>query len=209
MQSTNRDDVFTQTVCYTKDEFDDLVNQLSERIEQHRLPRASASPNRLDPSIIRPSKLTLQNRVLMTLMYLTRYHEYSVCNTLALVYDWMITVCMCRVLQTLGQMFGVSKATAFAEVHHTVRAMEEELKGEVAWPTDAQLQALCDMHVHMTEAFASVDATVHRIEKPKVNQRVKYSGYKKTHCVKTQFITAPNGYVLHVSTGWNGSMADK
>ncbi len=106
-------------------------------------------------------------------------------------------------------MFGISKSCAYYEIHDTIRILEKELGGEVAWPTDQQLDALCWLHEYNVDSFGSVDATFYRIEKPTVNQREMYNGYKKMHAFKTQYITAPNGYVLHVSTGWPGSMADK
>jgi hypothetical protein len=106
-------------------------------------------------------------------------------------------------------MFGVSKPTACSEVHHVIAVMDQVLREEVSWPTDDQLAALCQMHMFNVDAFGSVDATVHRIERPSVNQRDMYNGYKKMHCLKTQYVCAPNGFVLHVSTGWRGAMADK
>lgn len=66
------------TICYTKEELDDLIEQLRAFIIQHKAVRASAGPNRLNPSIVRPTKLSVENRVLMTLMFLTRYPEYHV-----------------------------------------------------------------------------------------------------------------------------------
>ncbi len=52
--------------------------------------------------------------------------------------------------------------------------------------------------------FSVIDTKKHYISKPTRHQRAMYSGHKRQHCVKYQTLEAPNGLILHCSTGDDG-----
>jgi hypothetical protein len=56
--------------------------------------------------------------------------------------------------------------------------------------------------------FGVIDTKKHYITKPTRHQRSMYSGHKRQHCVKYQTLEAPNGLIIHCSTGDDGRRGD-
>jgi hypothetical protein len=53
-----------------------------------------------------------------------------------------------------------------------------------------------------------IDGTVRPISRPDENQRRYYSGYKKTHAMKFQAVTTPDGLMSHLAGPWEGRVGD-
>jgi hypothetical protein len=53
-----------------------------------------------------------------------------------------------------------------------------------------------------------IDGTMRAICRPKRNQRLYYSGYKKCHAIKFQAVTTPDGLMSHLSGPWQGRVGD-
>ena len=53
-----------------------------------------------------------------------------------------------------------------------------------------------------------IDGTMRAICRPKANQRLYYSGYKKCHAIKFQAVTTPDGLMSHLAGPWEGRVGD-
>lgn len=53
-----------------------------------------------------------------------------------------------------------------------------------------------------------IDGTMRAICRPKENQRLFYSGYKKCHAIKFQAVTTPDGLMSHLAGPWEGRVGD-
>ena len=53
-----------------------------------------------------------------------------------------------------------------------------------------------------------IDGTMSRVCRPELDQKLMYSGHKKTHCLKYQGITTPDGLVASFTGPYVGSKAD-
>lgn len=53
-----------------------------------------------------------------------------------------------------------------------------------------------------------IDGTMRAICRPKQNQRLYYSGYKKCHAIKFQVVTTPDGLMSHLGGPWPGHRGD-
>lgn len=56
--------------------------------------------------------------------------------------------------------------------------------------------------------LGSLDATVQPINRPKVDQKNYYSGKHKMHCIETQALASPNGFLIHFTLSIPGSNHD-
>ena len=54
--------------------------------------------------------------------------------------------------------------------------------------------------------FGSVDGTVLRIFRPKINQNIVYNGHKRAHGIKFQSLPLPNGLIGNVSGPYLGKL---
>ena len=56
--------------------------------------------------------------------------------------------------------------------------------------------------------FGSVDGTVLRIFRPKINQNIVYNGHKRAHDIKFQSLALPNGLIGNLSGPYVGKRDD-
>ncbi|KAK3746104.1 hypothetical protein QZH41_015521, partial [Actinostola sp. cb2023] len=59
-------------------------------------------------------------------------------------------------------------------------------------------QAIHNKGAPLNQCWAFIDATARPITRPIRNQRIMFSGHKRTHCLKFQSVQAPNGLIAHV-----------
>jgi hypothetical protein len=94
-------------------------------------------------------------------------------------------------------------------LHHSIAILEKVLvPREIVFPDTAQLTALQMLNQYTAGTSGAVDSTLIRREIPTHNQRNWYSAHKHTHALKAQFVTGPNGIILHVAAGYPGAMSD-
>ena len=60
----------------------------------------------------------------------------------------------------------------------------------------------------LQNCFGFIDGTVHRITRPKNNQRVVYNGHKRVHGLKFQSIVVPNGLIANLNGPFEGRRHD-
>ncbi|XP_031554794.1 uncharacterized protein LOC116291725 [Actinia tenebrosa] len=65
---------------------------------------------------------------------------------------------------------------------------------------DPQLfsQVIYDKGAPLEQCWGFIDGTPRPIARPTANQRIMYSGHKRTHCLKFQSVQAPNGLIAHM-----------
>ena len=107
----------------------------------------------------RPSKLSLEDQVLVTLQYWREYRTYF----------------------HIGETWGVSEATICRIVHHVENILIRS--GRFRLPGKKWL-----LRGHEVPAIVIVDGTSTPIERPKHRQKQFYSGKKKTHTLKSQIV---------------------
>lgn len=169
-----------QLLLFTIADFDALVTELRPVVAQNRRVRVNVD----EPSgQLRPSKLTMENRILMTIKFLVFGSS----------------------LADLSNQFGLDDSAVNEELHHGVYAIAETLSFELTWPSAAQRQMLRDiMGPGFANAFGQVDGTF----TPSFRQRGDYSGHRHTNLRAHQIATDSLGYIVHVVAGQIGSRHD-
>ena len=69
-------------------------------------------------------------------------------------------------------------------------------------------QAIHNRGAPLQNCFGFIDGTVHRIARPKCNQRVMYNGHKRVHAIKFQSVVIPNGLIANLSGPFEGRRHD-
>jgi IS5 family transposase len=183
--------VFKSLTGVTPAEFDDLLEKASPlwlELEHERLDRPDRQRAVGGGS---DYKLALQERLLMTLIWLRLY----------------------LTTEALGFFFGVSKSTASRNTRNVLGVLRRLGDSTLGWPEPPQrgqgknvaqaLQAYPDL-------YALVDATEQAVRRPQAepSQRAHYSGKKKRHTRKTQIIVNEHGQIRHLSQSTPGSVHD-
>lgn len=171
---------FRDITRFSRGEFDALVEELRPAIVQNRRVRVNVD----EPGgQLRPTKLTLQNRVLLTIKFLVFGSQLS----------------------DLSNQFGLDDSAVNEELHHGVYAIVETLGYELTWPNAAQRQMLRDiMGPGFANAFGQVDGTF----TPSFRRRGDFSGHRHMHLRAHQIATDSLGYIVHVIAGQIGSRHD-
>jgi len=173
-------------VHFTTAEFNELLVECQVHLQRRRV-RSSFSANPLHSDIVRPSKMTLQNRLLLTLLWLAKNKTFD----------------------DLGQQFGISKSTVSEEIHHGIYALHDTLD-EIHFPTPEQRELLRALHRHMKECFGSVDTTAIRISRPSATPAAYWSRHHHMYCTKVQVVTVPPlNIIVSIDAGFPGSVQDK
>jgi IS5 family transposase len=183
--------VFKSLTGVTPAEFDELLEKASPlwlELEQQRLNRQDRHRAIGGGS---DYKLGLQERLLMTLIWLRLY----------------------LTTEALGFFFGVSKSTASRNTRNVLPVLCRLGDSTLGWPEPPKrgqgknvaqaLQAYPDL-------YALVDATEQAVRRPQAepSQRAHYSGKKKRHTRKTQIIVNEHGQIRHLSQSTPGSVHD-
>ena len=121
----------------------------------------------------RMSRLSLANRVLLTLVWLCQYTTYSV----------------------LSLKFGVSTCTVGRIIECYWVLLWENVQPVILWPSQREWRYLRGNWPEMPAVVGRIDGTSHEILMPMVdNQAEFYSGHRKYHCFHIQ--------ILHVNTSY-------
>jgi hypothetical protein len=146
-----------------KETYSRMVSVLQKQVEQKK-----KKPGK-------PSKLSVEDQVLMSLEYWREYKTYF----------------------RIGQAWGVHEST----VSRIVRKVESALirAGEFQLPGKKQL-----LELESVAKLVVIDTTETPIERPKKGQRQFYSGKKKRHTFKTQLVVDPRTKAVICTTFTTG-----
>lgn len=183
--------VFKSLTGVTVNEFDELLEKVTPvwvDLEQQRLDRAERQRAVGGGS---EYKLALQERLLMTLIWLRLYLS----------------------TEALGFFFGVSKSTASRNTRNLLPALRQVGEASLGWPEPpkrGQGKSVAEALQTCPDLSAFVDATEQAIQRPgnEPSQKAHYSGKKKRHTRKTQLIVNEHGQIRHLSHSTPGSVHD-
>lgn len=173
------DQSFSAVTRFTIQQFNDLVTELRPHIESNRHVRLHVEPGERH----HVAKLTVQNRLFMTLKFLT-------------------TGASCA---DLGQQFGLSPSAVSEEIRHTVFALVCALSHEIAWPTHEQQAQLSRL---FGPRFPSTIGTLDGTFTPSWRRLGDFSGHRHTTVRHHQIACDALGYVIHIVAGQVGSRHD-
>jgi hypothetical protein len=183
--------VFKSLTGVTILEFDDLLEKVSpvwlqleyERLDRPERQRAIGGGGEY--------KLKLQERLLMTLVWLRLY-----LNT-----------------EALGYFFGVDKSTASRNTRNILPALRQVGDETLGWPEPpkrGQGKSIDQAMQEHPDLWALIDATEQPVQRSSdyETQKAHYSGKKKRHTRKTQLIVNEHGQIRDVSKSTPGSPHD-
>ncbi len=118
------------------------------------------------------------------------------------------------VLEGLGYLFGVDKSTASRYTNSVLLVLRQVGEATLGWPEPPKRghgKRLEQVWQEQPDLFAYVDATEQRIRRSSNGKQQKqdYSGKKRQHTRKTQFIVNEDGIVRDVSQSSPGSKHDR
>lgn len=172
-------------------EFDELYQKLTPVWARSEHERLSRPDRKRAIGGGHPYSLRLQERLLMTVIWLRLYLS----------------------TEALGFFFGVDKATSSRNTRRLLPCLRLLGDETLGWPEPPKRgegksieQALHDY----PDLLAIIDATEQAIERPSDHERQKvhYSGKKKRHTRKTQLIVNEKGIIRDVSASTPGSVHD-
>lgn len=193
-----------QSFCgLSPEQFDQLLAEVIPVYEAQELAQKSGAERKRAIGGGRKFKLTIAERLLMTLMYYRLYVSYIL----------------------LGYLFGLDDSNAGDEVRRRMQPvllevlpipMQEQLfapqaaqgKDSGTKPKRIQsLEELLRLHPEIKEVL--IDATEQEVPRPsdKLKRKTRYSGKHKKHTLKTQ-VTASKNLILHVSKSVDGCVSD-
>lgn len=170
-------------------EFDSLYTKATSNYKEYEAKRLARENRKRKVGAGYPFKLSLQDRLLMLLIYYRLY----VTSTLAAV------------------LFDLDQSNVLKDIHK----LEPLVKDIVPLPKKLhdkvqRLQTIEEIEVMFPEFKAFTDATEQEIPRPQNKQKRKthYSGKKKRHTVKTQLTVNKEGLIIHKTRHVKGSMHD-
>ena len=188
--------VFKSFTGVTAAEFE-VLEQKAESLwvgcERKRLaPRGLPSDRQRAMSGGRKPSLAFREQLLMTLIWLRLY----------------------LVLEALGYLFGVDKASASRYTRAVLPVLRTVGESTLGWPDPPKRghgKSLEQARQDHPDLFAFVDATEQAVQRSSEDkqQKQRYSGKKKRHTRKTQLIVNQDGIVRDVSTSTPGSLHDR
>ncbi len=127
-------------------------------------------------------------------------------------------VCLCLVylrqkpiFEVLGLLFDISKTNANDAFHYWIKIIREILPASQMEEAEDNEQAYEKLQQKLTEHLLIVDSSEQRTAKPVdyEEQKKLYSGKKKMHTLKNQFIVLPGGQdIVDVTVGELGKTSD-
>ena len=174
------DRAFLAVTRFTRQQFDEMVTELAPLVQANRHVR----PHVPEPGgEIRATKLSLHNRLLLALKFLT-------CG---------------GTCEDLGQQFALSPAAVSEEIRHVVFALVAGLSYEIAWPPPVQQQQLQQLlGPRFPHAIGTLDGTFTQ----SFRRLGDYSGHRHLNIRHHQIACDALGFVIHVVAGQVGSRHD-
>jgi len=185
--------IFPALTGLTREEFDRVAVDLAAALDRSRAASTHTKrgqPRRRAAGAGPRATLDLQNRLLMTLLWLRVYPTYEV----------------------LGWLFGLEKSNAWENVQATLAALES--LADFPFERPAADRAKLGTKRAVFDAFPQVKVIIDGKEQPFQRprgwdeQKPFYSGKKKRHTVKNQILCTPEGRIGGVSASVPGSTHD-
>ena len=113
---------------------------------------------------------------------------------------------------TLGNLFGISKASVSRIFVTWVVFLKQHLQFLVKWPTREQVKArLPKAFKYFPNTRVIIDCTEFNVQKPSLpsSQRVTWSSYKHSNTFKVLVGTSPSGTFTFLSKLYTGSISDR
>jgi DDE superfamily endonuclease/Helix-turn-helix of DDE superfamily endonuclease len=163
-------------------EFDSICQEVELKYPEYEIKRLSKQKKKRTRSIGagRHFKLTVRDRLLMLLVYYKLY----ITHTLS------------------GFLFDLDQSN----VHRDIRYMEPIVSSCIPLPQKLynitrRLRTVEEVEIYFPGFQAFIDSTEQEIQRPKNKRKRKnyYSGKKKRHTVKTQYMVNKEGKILHKS----------
>jgi hypothetical protein len=183
--------LFKSFTGLTVQEFDDIYNkEIIKKYHKYELKRLSKRKARKrDMGAGRPFKLDLENRFLMILVYYRLYITY----TLA------------------GFLFDLDQSNVCRDIQKIESLIKQCLPiPQKIYNRTKRLRTVDEVEQYFPGFLSFIDSTEQQIPRPTNNKRCKvyYSGKKKRHTVKTQFMVNDHGYILHKTDHKKGRRHD-
>lgn len=172
-------------------EFDTISTEIESRYEEHERKRLSKRRRQRDVGAGRPFKLKVKERFLMLLVYYRLYITYT----------------LSEFLFDLNQ----------SNVYRDISILEPLVKRCIPLPEKLykrtrrrRLRTIDEVEEFFPGFRAFIDATEQEIPRPKNKRKRKsyYSGKKKKHTVKTQYMVNSEGLILHKTGHKSGRKHD-
>ena len=174
--------LFKSFTGLTLQEFDNIYNkEIVNRYEKYELKRLSYKRKEDRKRKIgagRPFKLNIKDRILMLLIYYRPYITY----TLA------------------GFLFNLDQSTICRDIQKIERLIRKCIPiPQKLYNKTKRLRTAEEVEKYFPGFIAFIDSTEQQIPRPIDNKRRKvfYSGKKKRHTVKTQFMVNNHGIIIH------------
>ena len=188
-QITKKPTLFKSITGLEIKEFDTIYHKINTNYKEHEKQRLKKENRKHKIGAGHPFKLSLQNRLLMFLIYYRLY----ITSTLT------------------GFLFDLDQSNVLKDIHK----LEPQLKDTLPTPKKIhnkikRLQTIEEIQAILPGLNAFIDATEQEIPRPKNKHKRKthYSGKKKKHTVKTQLTVNANGLIVHKSAHVSGSVHD-
>lgn len=170
-------------------EFDILSKEIESKYYEHERKRLSARKRRRDVGAGRPFKLKLRERFVMLLVYYRLYITYTLS----------------------GFLFNLDQSN----VYRDISILEPLIKLCVPLPKKlykrtSRLRSVDEVEEYFPGLKAFIDSTEQEIPRPENKRKKKsyYSGKKKKHTVKTQYMVNSEGVILHKTGHDRGRIHD-
>lgn len=170
-------------------EFDQFYTQAQAKYRDYEVKRLDRPNRKHKVGAGYPFKLSLQDRLLMLMVYYRLY----ITSTLT------------------GVLFDLDQSNVLKDIHKLEPLVEEILPLPKKLHDKAKrLQNIEEIEAMFPEFKAFTDATEQEIPRPKDRQKRKthYSGKRKRHTVKTQLTVNSKGLIVHKSRHVRGSTHD-
>jgi hypothetical protein len=180
---------FRSLTGLTLPQYEQLCREVATRYAAAEAARLTRPHRQRDRGAGRKYKLSLEDRLLLALIWLRVYPTYEV----------------------LSLLFDLDKGAVCRNLDRMLSVLRQVTAVDLAWPADDQRKRRwADLLTDFPDVVAIIDATEQRIQRPTgpAAQKPYYSGKKKTHTLKTQVQIAPDGGLQAVSDSVPGSVHD-
>lgn len=113
-----------------------------------------------------PCLLSLENRLLLTYVWLKKYPDFV----------------------TLSTLFDINGTSVSRLIHRMVDVLWGYFQEGIQWLTDEEWGRLRGNWASIPDAVGAIDGTVHTIEMPEEDSHLFYSGHARRYCISTQVI---------------------
>ena len=161
-------------------EFDSIYKEIESRYSQYELKRLSKRKRTRKVGAGNHFKLTLRDRFLMLLMYYRLYITHILS----------------------GFLFDLDQSNVYRDIRHIEPLVKRCIPlPERLYNITRRLRTVEEVKKYFPEFKAFIDVTEQEIQRPKDKNKKRnyYSGKKKKHTVKTQYMVNKEGKILHKS----------